>query len=119
MLDAKAFGVVPGIDAKNPDPPFGGWACDWRSTTDDIQVSLRFDRPGLPDSPDGRLDRAAFPYPLLHDRDSESVPSDNTLLHNLLTGLVESTTLAPPDLELMNAAPDEADDDPGDADADS
>ncbi|WP_161501000.1 serine/threonine-protein kinase [Embleya scabrispora] len=55
MLDAKALGVVPGIDARNPDTAFGGWGCDWRSTTDDIQVGLRFDRPELPDAADGRV----------------------------------------------------------------
>ncbi|MFF0795125.1 hypothetical protein [Streptomyces spiralis] len=31
-----------------------------------------------------RLHHGAFPYPLLHDKDSGSVPGDNTLLHNLL-----------------------------------
>ncbi|WP_235619288.1 FHA domain-containing protein [Embleya scabrispora] len=58
-----------------------------------------------------RLDQAGFPYRLLHDRDSETVPSDNVLLHNLLEGLVGSTTLAPPDLALMNADPGEDDPD--------
>ncbi|QKW06337.1 FHA domain-containing protein [Streptomyces sp. NA04227] len=41
-----------------------------------------------------------FPYPLLHDKEAGR-PSDNSLLHNLLRGLVESTTLVPPDLDLM------------------
>ncbi|MDT3399918.1 FHA domain-containing protein [Streptomyces sp. B1866] len=49
-----------------------------------------------------RLHGDGFPYPLLHDMDSGSVPSDNTLLHNLLKGLVESTTLVPPDLALLD-----------------
>ncbi|MFJ1747536.1 FHA domain-containing protein [Streptomyces sp. NPDC088116] len=47
-----------------------------------------------------RLQNAGFPHPLLHDR-AMGTPSDNNLLHNLLKGLVESTTLVPPDLELM------------------
>ncbi|WP_275307405.1 hypothetical protein [Streptomyces yunnanensis] len=36
----------------------------------------------------------------MHDT-SAGRPSDNSLLHNLLKGLVESTTLVPPDLDLM------------------
>ncbi|MEV0633872.1 FHA domain-containing protein [Streptomyces sp. NPDC050619] len=47
-----------------------------------------------------RLDRTGFRYPLMHDK-SQGRPTDNSLLHNLLKGLVESTTLVPPDLELM------------------
>ncbi|QNP75121.1 FHA domain-containing protein [Streptomyces roseirectus] len=47
-----------------------------------------------------RLDRAGFRYPLLHDA-SQGRPRDNSLLHNLIKGLVESTTLVPPDLDLM------------------
>ncbi|MEV0218355.1 FHA domain-containing protein [Streptomyces sp. NPDC050704] len=47
-----------------------------------------------------RLDGAGFKYPLLHDK-SEGRPGDNRLLHNLLKGLVESTTLVPPDLDRM------------------
>ena len=47
-----------------------------------------------------RLDRTGFRYPLMHDK-SQGRPTDNSLLHNLVKGLVESTTLVPPDLELM------------------
>lgn len=47
-----------------------------------------------------RLHGTGFKYPLLHDK-SEGRPADNSLLHNLIRGLVESTTLVPPDLELM------------------
>ncbi|WP_406193408.1 MULTISPECIES: FHA domain-containing protein [unclassified Streptomyces] len=47
-----------------------------------------------------RLHRTGFRYPLLHDK-SQGRPGDNRLLHNLLRGLVESTTLVPPDLDLM------------------
>ncbi|MBC9725371.1 FHA domain-containing protein [Streptomyces sp. TRM68367] len=47
-----------------------------------------------------RLDRTGFRYPLMHDK-SQGRPNDNALLQNLLKGLVESTTLVPPDLELM------------------
>ncbi|MCI3930489.1 FHA domain-containing protein [Streptomyces sp. AN091965] len=52
-----------------------------------------------------RLHDGGFPYPLLHDT-SVGRPSDNSLLHNLLRGLVESTTLVPPDLGLMDDEPD-------------
>lgn len=47
-----------------------------------------------------RLNRTGFKDRLMHDM-SEGRPSDNRLLHNLLKGLVESTTLVPPDLDLM------------------
>ncbi|MFG1969885.1 FHA domain-containing protein [Nonomuraea fuscirosea] len=46
-----------------------------------------------------RLHAGGFPYPLTHDRRAGG-PSDN-LLHNLLRGLVDSTTLVPPDLDLL------------------
>ncbi|MFD0499888.1 hypothetical protein [Streptomyces rhizosphaericus] len=36
----------------------------------------------------------------MHDT-SQGRPADNGLLHNLLKGLVESTTLVPPDLDLI------------------
>ncbi|QKW08864.1 FHA domain-containing protein [Streptomyces sp. NA04227] len=48
-----------------------------------------------------RLHRTGFKYPLVHDNPEER-PSDNGLLHNLLRGLVESTTLVPPDLDLLD-----------------
>jgi len=48
-----------------------------------------------------RLHDGGFPYPLIHDKDS-GAPTDNNLLHNLLRGLVESTTLVPPDLEMID-----------------
>jgi hypothetical protein len=47
-----------------------------------------------------RLHKTGFRYPLMHDK-SEGRPNDNGLLHSLLKGLVESTTLAPPDLDLV------------------
>ncbi|WDV55130.1 FHA domain-containing protein [Streptomyces coeruleorubidus] len=62
-----------------------------------------------------RLHGTGFKYPLVHDKSEERRPYDNTLLHNLLKGLVESTTLVPPDLNLMDDTPDTPDtpDDPG------
>jgi hypothetical protein len=49
-----------------------------------------------------RLHAAGFPYPLRHDK-SEGRPYDNNLLHSLLKGLVESTTLVPPDLDRLES----------------
>ncbi|WP_433440137.1 FHA domain-containing protein [Nonomuraea sp. CA-141351] len=49
-----------------------------------------------------RLHAGGFPYPLRHDK-AEGRPYDNNLLHNLLRGLVESTTLVPPDLDLLES----------------
>lgn len=49
-----------------------------------------------------RIERGGdFPYPVLREDDGAG-PSDHNLLHNLLRGLVESTTLVPPDLELLD-----------------
>lgn len=48
-----------------------------------------------------RLARGGFPYPVRSEKDSGG-PSDNTLMHNLFRGLVESTTLVPPDLDLID-----------------
>ncbi|GGX26316.1 hypothetical protein GCM10010341_54480 [Streptomyces noursei] len=47
-----------------------------------------------------RLHGTGFPHPLMHDT-SAGRPSDDSLLHNLLKGLVESATLVPPDLDLV------------------
>ncbi|MBB5076734.1 FHA domain-containing protein [Nonomuraea endophytica] len=47
-----------------------------------------------------RLDACGFPFPLIHDM-AMGRPCDNNLLHNLLRGLVDSTTLVPTDLELL------------------
>ncbi|MFI0423930.1 FHA domain-containing protein [Spongiactinospora sp. 9N601] len=51
-----------------------------------------------------RLQAGGFPYPLLHDA-SSGRPYENNLLHNLLKGLVESTTLVPPHLDLLEGDP--------------
>jgi hypothetical protein len=49
-----------------------------------------------------RIERGGdFPYSVLREDDGAG-PSDHNLLHNLLRGLVESTTLVPPDLELLD-----------------
>ncbi|MEU5025183.1 serine/threonine-protein kinase [Streptomyces milbemycinicus] len=54
LLDAKALEKVPGIDAKNPDVGFGRWDCQWKSTTNDLEVDLRFDQGGLPNDKKSR-----------------------------------------------------------------
>ncbi|MGH3239427.1 MAG: hypothetical protein ACRDNL_03550, partial [Spirillospora sp.] len=51
MLSNEALDTVPGIDAKDPEVDYGGWGCEWQSTTRTIHVSLRFDR-GQPLSAD-------------------------------------------------------------------
>jgi FHA domain len=53
-----------------------------------------------------RLNDGGFPYSLMHEGDA-GTPWDNNLLHNLCKGLVESTTLVPPDLELMDSEPED------------
>ncbi|AUA15418.1 FHA domain-containing protein [Streptomyces sp. SID8382] len=61
-----------------------------------------------------RLHNTGFRHPLMHDK-SQGRPADNGLLHNLLKGLVESTTLVPPDLELIEDDALWPDPDPGPA----
>ncbi|MDL4815176.1 serine/threonine-protein kinase [Actinomadura opuntiae] len=57
LLDARALDAVPGIDADDPDVGFGRWRCEWHSTTQDVQVKLRFDQGGPLDARDGRPTR--------------------------------------------------------------
>ncbi|WP_223190928.1 hypothetical protein, partial [Nonomuraea terrae] len=53
LLDARALEVVPGVDAAAADRGFGGWGCDWASTTGDVRVGLRFHRGPPPDAAGG------------------------------------------------------------------
>jgi hypothetical protein len=53
LLGADALDKVPGIDAGDPDVGFGGWDCDWHSTTRDLGIGLRFDRDQPLDAADG------------------------------------------------------------------
>ncbi|MGY0064964.1 serine/threonine-protein kinase [Streptomyces sp. LZ34] len=48
LLDIKALEQVPGIDAKDPDVGFGRWDCQWKSTTSEFEVDLRFEQGSLP-----------------------------------------------------------------------
>ncbi|MBO3676327.1 serine/threonine-protein kinase [Streptomyces sp. NEAU-YJ-81] len=48
LLDGKALEKVPGIDAREPDVGFGRWDCQWKSTTNEYEVDLRFDQGDLP-----------------------------------------------------------------------
>jgi hypothetical protein len=48
-----------------------------------------------------RLSRSGFPYEVTGPSNA-GAPGDVALMHNLLKGLVESTTLVPPDLALMD-----------------
>nr|WP_078610343.1 MULTISPECIES: serine/threonine-protein kinase [Streptomyces] len=57
LLDAKALEKVPGIDAKDPDVGFGRWDCQWKSTTSEFEVDLRFDQGGLPTDKNARSTR--------------------------------------------------------------
>ncbi|KAK1184222.1 serine/threonine-protein kinase [Streptomyces sp. NBS 14/10] len=55
LLDAKALEKVRGIDAKDPDVGFGRWDCQWKSTTNDLEVDLRFDQGGMSNDKNARL----------------------------------------------------------------
>lgn len=52
-----------------------------------------------------RLSRSGdFPYEVMRDTEAGG-PCDSNLMHNLFRGLVESTTLVPPDLGLVDEEP--------------
>ncbi|MDX3227635.1 serine/threonine-protein kinase [Streptomyces sp. ME19-01-6] len=54
LLDVKALEKVPGIDAKDPDVGFGRWDCQWKSTTNDLEVDVRFDQGSMPSDKNAR-----------------------------------------------------------------
>ncbi|GAA0370768.1 serine/threonine protein kinase [Actinoallomurus spadix] len=54
LLDGKALNIVPGIDAGRPTAETP-WDCKWQSTTEDLQVKLRFDRDQPLTGADGRV----------------------------------------------------------------
>ncbi|WP_255952975.1 serine/threonine-protein kinase [Streptomyces odontomachi] len=47
MLGNDALNKIPGVDAKHPFSTFGGWGCEWESTTSKMEVKLRFNRPEM------------------------------------------------------------------------
>ncbi|OMI41296.1 serine/threonine-protein kinase [Streptomyces sparsogenes] len=57
LLDGKALEKVPGVDARDPDVGFGRWDCQWKSTTGEFEVDLRFDQGGLPTDDNARSTR--------------------------------------------------------------
>lgn len=57
LLHARALEIVPGIDAAHPDRGYGGWDCEWESTTSDIWLDLTFDRGRPPDAAGGTSTR--------------------------------------------------------------
>nr|SBO98583.1 hypothetical protein BN4615_P8099 [Nonomuraea gerenzanensis] len=57
LLPARALETVPGIDAADPDRGYGGWGCEWGSTTSDLWLDLWFDRGEPPDAAGGTATR--------------------------------------------------------------
>ncbi|WP_066950353.1 caspase, EACC1-associated type [Streptomyces lushanensis] len=57
LLSARKLGIIPGIDAQEPDVGFGNWECEWSSTTGPLWVELRFDRGRPLTSDDGSITR--------------------------------------------------------------
>lgn len=57
LLHARDLEIIPGVDAADPDHGFGGWDCDWASTTSDLGLDLRFDRGPEPDAAGGTATR--------------------------------------------------------------
>ncbi|MFI7125222.1 serine/threonine-protein kinase [Nonomuraea sp. NPDC050153] len=75
LLSGKSLEAVPGIDATDPDVGFGGWDCEWDSTTSDTWVDLSYDRGRPPNAEDGTVTRMngyrAFVRPDREDRTCE------------------------------------------------
>ncbi|MEV0312528.1 serine/threonine-protein kinase [Nonomuraea fuscirosea] len=57
LLHARDLEIIPGVDAADPDHGFGGWDCDWVSTTSNLGLDLRFDRGPRPDAAGGTATR--------------------------------------------------------------
>lgn len=53
LLAPSALEVVPGVDVDDPDIGFGGWDCEWGSSTRKLAVDLSFDRGQPPTAEDG------------------------------------------------------------------
>jgi hypothetical protein len=54
ILDDEALEAFPGVDADHPLDGFGGWTCEWVSTTSETDVRILFDRDDPPEADDGR-----------------------------------------------------------------
>ncbi|AGP59805.1 serine/threonine-protein kinase [Streptomyces rapamycinicus] len=87
LLDVKALEKVPGIDARDPDVGFGRWQCQWKSTTSEYEVDLRFDQGDLPHDKGARSTK-------LSDRQAIVLPEDEgpgscrvEVVHRDYTGL--------------------------------
>ncbi|MFD5318342.1 serine/threonine-protein kinase [Streptomyces sp. NPDC127098] len=65
--ERRLSAAVPGVDALDPRTGWGRWDCEWRSTTQDLRLRLRFDqnRPltGGDGAPTRLGDRLAFVTP--------------------------------------------------------
>ncbi|MGC4940120.1 protein kinase domain-containing protein [Kribbella sp. DT2] len=55
LLDAATLAKLPGIDANHPVRSFGGWGCEWESTTNQLSAVIRFDRDQRLTAEDGQL----------------------------------------------------------------
>jgi hypothetical protein len=53
ILDDEALEAFPGVDADHPLDGFGGWTCEWVSTTSETEVRILFDRDDPPEADDG------------------------------------------------------------------
>lgn len=53
LLDDEALEHFPGVAADDPLEGFGGWTCQWTSTTSAMHVRVLFDRDDPPEADDG------------------------------------------------------------------
>ncbi|MFC5832682.1 serine/threonine-protein kinase [Nonomuraea insulae] len=87
LLHAQALEVVPGIDAADPDRGYGGWDCEWESTTSDIWVDLTFDRGPTPNAEGGTATRLhGFPAFVRPEAEGEGTCLVNIVYRTYIDG---------------------------------
>ncbi|WP_234365150.1 serine/threonine-protein kinase [Streptomyces sp. RTd22] len=93
LLDIKALEEVPGIDAQDPDVGFGRWDCQWKSTTSEYEVDLRFDQGSLPDDENARSTRLSDHQAIVLPEDEGPGSCRVEVVHRKYTGVdrVEGT----------------------------
>ncbi|GAA2300449.1 serine/threonine-protein kinase [Streptomyces violaceusniger] len=87
LLDVKALEKVPGIDARDPDVGFGRWDCQWKSTTNELEVDLRFDQGNLPSDKGARSTKLSDHQAIVLPEDEGPGSCRVEVVHRDYTGL--------------------------------
>ncbi|MBD3005040.1 MULTISPECIES: serine/threonine-protein kinase [unclassified Streptomyces] len=87
LLDVKTLEKVPGIDARDPDVGFGRWDCQWKSTTNELEVDLRFDQGKLPSDKGARSTKLSDHQAIVLPEDEGPGSCRVEVVHREYTGL--------------------------------